>query len=132
MASRRGITLNKALARIDPLTIRRIAEGRYKPKATSLHDGGGLYIRPPENGGGSWYFRFQSGGRVHLMGLGSVAQVGAQLRKGDEQALALLGRELGLEQHLDHRGIAGLVAAIAVERTEELRESSAQHGVCTL
>jgi integrase len=77
MASRAGIKLSKALARIDALTVRRIAEGKYKPKKRALHDGGGLFLRTPESGGGSWVFRFQSGGRVHMMGLGSVAQVGA-------------------------------------------------------
>jgi hypothetical protein len=34
MVSRKGVKLSKALARIDALTLRRIAEGKYKPKAS--------------------------------------------------------------------------------------------------
>jgi hypothetical protein len=66
-----------SLPGIDALTVRRVAEGKYKPKTRALHDGGGLFLRTPDSGGGSWVFRFQSGGRVHMMGLGSAAQIGA-------------------------------------------------------
>lgn len=62
--------------RIDSLTIRRIAQGKLKAQVRSLHDGGGLYVRP-RDGGGSWMFKYQTGGALHTKGLGSVAQVGA-------------------------------------------------------
>ncbi|HTG20901.1 MAG TPA: integrase arm-type DNA-binding domain-containing protein [Reyranella sp.] len=68
--------LSKALARIDALTLRRIARGTYKARLRSLHDGAGLYIRL-RPGGGSWVFRYQIDSALHSMGLGSVAQLGA-------------------------------------------------------
>lgn len=77
MASRKGIRLSKALARIDALTLRRIASGRYPAKHKWLHDGGGLFLRVRPGGGGSWAYRFQIDRRVHMMGLGSLTQIAA-------------------------------------------------------
>jgi len=76
MASRKGVRLSKALARIDALTLRRIASGKHLPNQRWIHDGGGLFLRVRQ-GGGSWAFRFQVNRRTHFMGLGSLAHVGA-------------------------------------------------------
>jgi hypothetical protein len=54
MASRKGIRLSKALARIDALTLRRIEDGKYPAKRKWLHDGGGLFLRVRPGSGGSW------------------------------------------------------------------------------
>jgi hypothetical protein len=68
--------LDKSLARINALTLRRIAEGTLKARRGKLHDGGGLYVflRP---GGGSWVFKYQIARQARSMGLGSLAQVAA-------------------------------------------------------
>src|SRR5260370_3782908 len=75
--------LLKSVARIDALTLRRIARGTYKGTRRNLHDGAGLYIRL-RPGGGSWIFRYQIDSALHSMGLGSVAQLGAP----EERAMA--------------------------------------------
>lgn len=71
-----GLNLDKSLARINALTLGRIAKGNFQTNKRKLHDGGGLYIvfKPS---GGSWCFKYQIARQVREMGLGSVAQVPA-------------------------------------------------------
>ncbi|SEP45315.1 Phage integrase family protein [Rhodospirillales bacterium URHD0017] len=112
MASRKGVRLSKALARIDALTLRRIATGKHLPNQRWLHDGGGLFLRVRPGGGGSWAFRFQIAKRVHMMGLGSLTQVGAPEAR---EMAAQLRKARALGQHPLH------------ERREERRQKREAH-----
>lgn len=100
----------KTLHRIDPLTVRRIGDGKYKPRQRALHDGGGLYLRL-RPGGGSWAFRYERDGKPVWMGLGGVQQVDAPTAR--EQARQFR-QSLGLGQHPLH------------ERREERRQQRAE------
>jgi integrase len=85
----------KTLHRIDPLTLRRIGEGKYRARQRALHDGGGLYLRL-RPGGGSWAFRYERDGAKVWMGLGSLQQVDAPTAR--EQARQFR-QSLGLGEH---------------------------------
>jgi integrase len=67
-------TYTKALARLSSATLGAILRGSYKAKRKRIHDGGGLYIRidPPY-----WIYRYWHDGAERVMGVGSLAQVGA-------------------------------------------------------
>jgi integrase len=69
--------LSKALARLNSATINAVLKGTYKGEAKRLPDGGGLYLVPGPQGGGSWVLRYKRDGKPSEAGLGSLATVGA-------------------------------------------------------
>jgi integrase len=69
--------LSKALGRLNSALLVSVLKGTYNGKARRLNDGGGLYLLPRPNGGGSWVLRYQRAGKAAEAGLGSLAQVGA-------------------------------------------------------
>ena len=68
---------SKALARLNSATVNAVLKGTYQGGERRLPDGGGLYLVPGPNGGGSWILRYQRAGKATESGLGSLAQVGA-------------------------------------------------------
>lgn len=103
-------TILKTLHRIDPLTLRRIGEGKYRRRQRALHDGGGLYLRL-RPGGGSWAFRYERDGAKVWMGLGSLQQIDAATAREQARQFRVT---LGLGQHPLH------------ERREERRRQRAE------
>lgn len=67
-------TYDKRLARILGPDLKAIAAGQHRP--TTLHDGGGLYLKITDTGA-SWLFRYQRDGQPRKMGLGSFRDVSA-------------------------------------------------------
>src|SRR5262249_16829295 len=91
-------TILRTLNRIDPLTLRRSGDGKYKPRQRALHDGSGLYLRL-RPGGGSWAFRYERDGKKVWMGMGSLQQIDATTARKQAQQFR---ESLGLGQHPLH------------------------------
>lgn len=105
--------LNKATGRIPSKTLSAIIAGTWKGNQNRLHDGGGLYIRPNEHGGGYWLFRFMVDGRERNIGMGSTLTAAEarsraqgyrdQLRRGEDplaamQAVEARAKAVAIEQ----------------------------------
>jgi integrase len=67
--------LNKSMARLSSNMLGAILRGTHRAKVKRLHDGGGLYLRLDP--GPYWLYRYWHNGAERVMGIGSLAQVGA-------------------------------------------------------
>jgi integrase len=98
---------SRARNRLSPIQVQRAS------KPGLLHDGAGLYLNISKNGGKSWLFRYEMGGRARWMGLGSFPEITlarARDKALDARRLKVEGID-PLDQRRTERQVRGAKAA---------------------
>jgi integrase len=79
--------LSKTLGRLNSGTLTSVLKGTYGGGARRLNDGGGLYLLPGPNGGGSWVLRYQRDSKSVEAGLGPLSRVTAAQARAERAKL---------------------------------------------
>jgi integrase len=98
----------------DRLTVRTITALKPKDRAYLVPDGRGLYLKVQPGGARSWLLRYQIGGKVHDLGLGSYPEIGL----ADARGRALAERRVKAE---GRDPLAARRAERAAKRIEDAR-----------